>query len=73
MKASSRWFIVVWFLLLATIAIGVARGAALLDLNGAKVIVMTEDELAEIAALVRKKDAEIAAARAERKKECGLI
>ena len=70
MKTSARWFIVVWCLVLATIAIGAARSAAILDMNGAKIVVMTQDELVK---LLELKEAEIKAARDERKKECGLI
>lgn len=48
----------------------VARGAALLDMAGAKIIVMTADEMLQ---LIAAKDAEIKRLQDERKKDCGLI
>lgn len=52
------------------IGVHVARAAALLDMGGAKIIVLTADEFVQAMAA---KDAEIAALKAERKKDCNLI
>lgn len=67
MRNRARWFVLA--ALLALVAFH-AHAAALLDLAGQKVIVMTGEEFV---VLMQEKDAEIAKLKSERKKDCGII
>lgn len=61
-----------WFVLAALLALVAfhAQAAALLDMAGQKIIVMTADEFV---GLLKDRDAEIAKLKAERKADCGII
>lgn len=63
-------FVLVLGLPLVSSLVRPARAAALLDMSGQKIVVMTADEFL---AAVKAKDDEIARLTSERKKDCGLI